>query len=81
MSVCEMCVHVCGSQRTGAGVTFWGIICFIFTYPGPLNGPELTAWAKLSSQQILRILLLLPPQYEAHKVTSPVLAVYMALGI
>lgn len=42
---------------------------------------ELTAWAKLSSQQILRILLLLPPQYEAHKVTSPVLAVYMALGI
>lgn len=34
---------------------FLGIICFIFTYPGPLIGPELTAWAKLSSQQILRI--------------------------
>lgn len=33
---------------------------------------ELTAWPKLSSQQILRILLLLPPQYEAHKdITSP----------
>lgn len=40
-----------------------------FIYPWPLAGPKLTSWAKLSSQQILRILLLLPPQYEAHKVT------------